>query len=144
MSSMWSKMPNFFAITGETLPVERARLPRHPGLGVVGQQVDRVRQAGVGDVGDGDVLDDVPEALAYGDPHARQLAGHAGVLGLLGLPAADGRQRALDGPDDVGNRDLAGLLGQSKAAVGAALAAHQSGDPELREDVLEEVERKSL
>jgi dye decolorizing peroxidase len=119
-------------------------LPSHPGLGVVGQHVDRVGQAGVGDVGDGHVLDDVAEVLADRDPHASELTGDAGILGLFGLAAPNAGERPLDGTDDVGDRDLPGLLGQPVAAVGAALTADDSRDSELGEDVLEKVEWNPL
>jgi hypothetical protein len=90
------------------------------------------------------VFDDVPQILADRDPHPGELAGDPGVLGLFGLAATNGGERTLDGSDDVGDRDLPGLLGQPVAAVVAALAADHARDAQLQQDVLEEVERDPL
>ena len=124
-----------------TSAATKPRSARDPGLRVLGQLVDRLRQPSGGDIGDGDVLDDAAEVGAHGDPDAQQRLGGTAVLGFLGRPAADAGERPLDRPDHVGDRDLGRRLGEPKAALGAAVAAHDSGVAELAEDVLQEVER---
>ena len=56
-----------------------------------------------------------------------QVLGGAEVLDVLRRLAADAGQRALDGADDVGERDLLGGLGEPVAAVGAALRRAPAG-----------------
>ena len=76
---------------------------------------------------------------AHGDPDSLQVLGGARVVDVLGRLAADAGQRALDGADDVGERDLLGRLGEPVAALGAALAAHEPRVAQVGEDVLEEL-----
>ena len=79
------------------------------------------------------------EARAHRDPDVPQPLRVAGVLDLLAPHAADVRQRAVDGANDVGQADLPGGPGEPVAAVGAPPAADEPGVPEVGEDVLEEV-----
>ena len=122
----------------------RRWLPGDPGLGVLGELVDRLRELTAGDVGDGDVLDDPAQVRPHRDPHAGESGRRPRVLGLLGRAAADRRERALDGADDVRDGQLGRRFGEPEAALGAAVAAHDAGVPELAEDVLQEVERDAL
>ena len=59
------------------------------------------------------------------------------VVELLGRLAAHVGQRALDGTDHVGDRDLRRRAGEPVAAVGATLAADDARPTQLRQDVLE-------
>lgn len=90
------------------------------------------------------MLNNVSEVLTDGDPHARELVRDTGVVRVLGPAAANGRERTLHGSNDVGDRDLPWLPGKPKAAIAPALAADHSRHAELREDVLQEVERNAL
>ena len=81
---------------------------------------------------------------AHGDPDVAQRLGHARVLDLLGPLAAHVRDRALDGADHVGQRDLGRGLRQPVAAVGAPLALHEAGVLQVEQDVLEELQRDLL
>ena len=58
--------------------------------------------------------------------------------------AAHVRERALERAHDLGQRDLVGGARQPVAAFDAALRGHDAGVPELREDVLEELDRNGL
>ena len=75
-----------------------------------------------GEVGQRHVLDHGTQAGPHGDPDVLQRRRRAGVGDVLRRLAAHGRQRALDGADDVGDADLRGGLGEPVAALGAALA----------------------
>ena len=119
-------------------PPARASAP-DPRLRVVPQPLDLRRQLARREVGERDVLDHRAHAGADRDPDVLQVLGGAGVLDVLRRLAADAGQRALDGADDVGERDVLGRLGEPVAAVGAALGADEPGVAEVGEDVLEEL-----
>ena len=70
--------------------------------------------------------------------------GHAGVGHVLRALAPDAEQLPVDGPDDVGQRDLLGRPGQPEAAVGTALAADEPGPPQLGQDRFQELARNLL
>ena len=53
-------------------------------------------------------------------------------------------ERAVDGADDVGHRDLLGWSRQPVTAARAAACLHEPGVLQLEEDVLEELERDVL
>ena len=89
-------------------------------------------------VGDGDDLEDVADAGAEGDPELAHGGGVGGIGGLLGAGVADGGEGALDGAEDVGDRDLVGGAGEPIAAGGAAAAVDEAGAAQLVEDVFEE------
>ena len=55
-----------------------------------------------------------------------------------------GGQRAVDGPQDVGQADGGGRAGQPVAALGAALALHQAALAQLQQDVLQKAGRDVL
>ena len=76
--------------------------------------------------------------------HLLKRLGDTVELELLRTHAADVRERALDGPDDLGERDLVGRAGQPVAALRAALARDEPVVAELQEDVLQELQRDRL
>jgi hypothetical protein len=65
------------------------------------------------------------------------------VGGLRGR-VLDVGERALDGPDHVGERDRLRRAGKPVAAAGAAAGADQARVLELQQDVLQELERNLL
>ena len=62
----------------------------------------------------------------------------------LGTQAVDRDQRAVDGPDHVGDADRLGLAGEAPATGLAALGDHHTGPAQVREDGLEEAVRDVL
>lgn len=57
-------------------------LPRLPCLRIVGEQVDRVGEPGMGDVANRDVLDDAAEILADRDPYAQLVLNETRRMGF--------------------------------------------------------------
>ena len=53
-------------------------------------------------------------------------------------------ERAVDGPDHVGDGDVAGGLGEEVAALGTAPGLHDAGGAQRAEDVLAELEGSVL
>ena len=83
--------------------------------------------------------------LARSATHIAAATSAAPVVGeALGPGPADRRERALDGAQDVGDRDLGGGPVEPVAALGAAPARDDPGRPQLAEDVLEELQRDVL
>ena len=101
-------------------------------------------QLAIGHVGDGHVLEHFSQVGAQRDPHLLQRLGRADVLDLLGALPAHSHERSLDRADDLREVDLVGGLGQPVAAFGPALAAHDAGGAQLREDVLQKGDRDPL
>ena len=58
--------------------------------------------------------------------------------------AAHVRKRSFERAHDLGERDLVGGARQPVAALDAALGGDDAGVPQLREDVLEELDRNAL
>lgn len=56
----------------------------------------------VGDVGEGDVFEHVSDRGPDRDPHGLQRCGRLGVVECFGSVAADVREGAVHGADDVG------------------------------------------
>src|SRR4051812_34234621 len=96
------------------------------------------------DVRERHVLGDRAQARTHRDPHLLQRLGGAVVDDVLGALAAHRRERSLDRADDVGDRDLARRPVEPVAALGAALAADETGVAHVAEDVLEELQRDAL
>src|SRR3954447_10033109 len=119
-------------------------LPRHPRLRVACERRDVRGQRAGRDVGERHLLGDRPQARAHGDPHLRERLGRGPVRDVLRPLPAHRRERPLDGADHVGDRDLRRRPVQPVAALGAALAAHETGVAQVAEDVLEELERDAL
>ena len=117
---------------------------RLPGLRVGGEAGDLFREPSRGDVGHGDPLEHRAQVRAHGDPDVAKRLGRAAVLNLLGPLAADVRDRPLDCSNYLREHDLLGGLGQPVTALGAALALHKAGVLQLKQDVLEELERDLL
>ena len=86
-----------------------------------------------------DLLEHGSLVSAQRDPHLLQRLGHTRVGDVLRALAPDAQELAVDGPDDVGQRDLRRRPRQPEAAVGPALAADEPGPPELGEDRLQEL-----
>lgn len=85
-----------------------------------------------------------PQAHPHGDPHVLQRGGGAGVGDVLDVLAPRGGQRPVHRADDAGQRDVLGAASHPVAALGAALAADESGLAHDGEDVLEELGRDRL
>ncbi len=115
-----------------------------PGARVLRQEPHHVRQVPGHDVGQRDLLEHGPLVGAQRDPHLLQGFGRARVGDVLRAFAPDAEQLAVDGPDDIGQRDLRRRARQPEAAVGSALAADEPGPPELGQDRLEELTRYLL
>ena len=107
-------------------PAAQRRQRRDPGLGVLGQAATSGGRRPAATSASVTCLDDAAQARAHRDPDLLQRLGGAGVVDVLGRPAADRGQRALDGADDVGDGDLARRAREPIAAVGAALAADEA------------------
>ena len=90
------------------------------------------------------MLENAAQARAHCDPHVPQRFGAPRVFDLLGADAAHVRERAVDGANHVGDRDLCRRPGEPVAALCAALAADEAVVPKVAEDVLEELERDLL
>ena len=90
------------------------------------------------------MLEHGAETRAHRNPDVTQPLRVAGVLDLLAPHAADVRERAVDGANDVGQADLRGGPGEPVATLRPAPAADEPGVPEVGEDVLEEVRRDLL
>ena len=82
-----------------------------------------------------DRLEHLADVRSQGDPHPLQLLA---LLELVRRLAADGRQRPLDRPDHVGDRDRGAGPGQPVAPVATGATADQTVLAELGEDVAEE------
>src|SRR5262249_21242011 len=117
---------------------------RLPGVGVRGELLDRRRQLAAREVGDRHVLQHGTEVRAYRDPDVSEPGRRARVLDLLRSAAAHVRNRALHCADHLCDRDLVRRASEPIAAFDAALAADDSGVPQVAEDVLEELERNLL
>ena len=79
------------------------------------------------------------DGLADVGPDGQQDALALVVAGPVGVGLAEvaGGDRAVDGGDDLGQRDLLGRAGQDVAAADAPLGAHQTGALEGEQDLLE-------
>jgi hypothetical protein len=91
-----------------------------------------------------DFLEDGPLIRPERDPDGLQRLSRSGVAQILRPLAANTHERAVDCPDDVGERDLSCRTGEPEAAVRAALAAYQASAPQLGEDSLQELPRNGL
>src|SRR5215211_1914422 len=111
----------------------------HPGVRVLDQAPDGLRQPVLADIRQGDLLEDGAQIRAHRDPDVAQALGRAGVLGVLGSPILDVRERALDSADHVGDGDVVRRTREPVSAAGPALGPDQPGVLQLEEDVLQEL-----
>src|SRR5215216_4772133 len=97
-----------------------------PGFGIAGELEDGFGEGSVGEIGEGDGLEDGAEVGTDGDPDLPQGFGGARVLDGLRVFAPDVCQGALDGPDHVGEHDLLRRTGQPVSARGSTPGADYS------------------
>jgi hypothetical protein len=103
-----------------------------------------LRQLLVRDVGERRLLEHASQRRADRDPDLAQGLGRAVVLERVRLGARQVRERAVDGADDVGQRDLVRRAAQQVAAVDTAAALDDAGVAQVAEDVLEEAQGDAL
>ena len=89
-------------------------------------------------------LEHLADVRPQRDPHLPQRPGAVAVLELIGRLAAHRRERPLDRPHDLGNRDLIGGAAEPVPAVRARPTSHEPLLPQLAEDVPEERVRDVL
>ena len=117
---------------------------RLPGVGVGGQPLHPLGQLPRDHLRQGRRLEHLAQAGPHGHPDLLQVHGGALVLGRLGSKASDLRQRAVQGPDHLGQADLLGSSGEPVAALGAALAGHHPRSTQVRQDGSQEPRRDPL
>jgi len=115
-----------------------------PGVLVLGEPGDLTRKAAGSEVGHADLLEDVAERVARGDPDPLQGVRALVVRHRLGPQPVDRHQRAVDGTDHVGDRDARGVLRQPPAPGLPTLRVHDPRLAQVRQDRLEEVVRDLL
>ena len=95
-------------------------------------------------IGERDVSPTRPQVGPDRDPDVAQVLGRARVVGGFRGRVLNVGERALHGPDHVGEGDLLRLAGEPVASPGAAPGAHQARVLELEQDVLQELQRDVL
>ena len=90
------------------------------------------------------MFQDRADVRAQGNPNFFQRLGRFVVLDCRRPDAADRRERATDGSDDVGNGDLLGRSREAKASITPALGLDDLGVTQLDQDVLQERGRNLL
>src|ERR1017187_3829369 len=115
-----------------------------PGAGVVGEFDDALRKLTRHDVRERDLFQDGAFVGSQCDPDALQRFSRPDVADVLRALATDPDQLAVDGPDDVGERDVLGRPGQPETALRAPLAAYQACPAQLGKDRFEELARDLL
>src|SRR6202522_784900 len=96
------------------------------------------------DVREGHPLEHRSLVSAQRDPHPLQRRRRSRVRHVFRPLAADPEQLAVDGPDDLGQRNLPGRPGEPEAAVWPAPAAHDVATPQVGQDGLEELSGNAL
>jgi hypothetical protein len=97
-----------------------------------------------GDVGQRRLLEHAAQRGAHGHPDLAQLLGRAAVLEQVRAGAGDVRERAVNGADDIGQRDVGGPARQQVTAVDATPALDDACVAQVAEDVLEEAQGDAL
>src|ERR1019366_4328145 len=117
---------------------------RQPGVRIGGQLLHRLGELPRDDVGNGHLLEYRAQAGPHRHPDVLEVLGRPLVAGHLRAQSAHLGQRSVEGPDDVGHRDVGGRARQTVATVGTTLAQQEAGTPHVVEDALEELGRERL
>ena len=120
-----SPEPNLFEFIEDlTEGVQRgfSGLSALPGPGLGEQFSDVARKPVECDILEADALEDMPHCCANGDPDLAEVLAGPRVLDVLGPVPAYCGQRPVEGADDIGDRDVAGVAVEPVTALGTALA----------------------
>src|SRR5215213_3011823 len=117
---------------------------RVPGVLVGRAGDDVVRKRGRGERLDRHRLEHGAETAPRSHPHGLQDRGRLVVRDALGAHAVDAEEWTVDGPDDVGDRHVAGVGGHPPSTRLTTLAGDDAGTAQVRKDRLQESARDVL
>lgn len=117
---------------------------RCPCVWIVRPASDRIREPASRNVGDGDVLENLAQRRPHRDPDRLQMLRGAGVGHVLRTLSPHLGQRALDGAEDIGKRDVSAITSEAIATTAPPLAHDEARPAKVDEQVLDELRRELL
>src|SRR4029453_16590035 len=111
----------------------------HPGVGIGSERAYPLRELPGGDLGHRDEFEDLAFTGPQRDPNLLKGRRRAVIAQVLRPLAADVGQRAVDDPDDLGERDLRGRAGQPVTTLRTPLGVDDTRASQLQQDALQKL-----